>query len=201
MKKEFKEKGQPREAQEIELFYQPGKMTFRVGGQEFYLLEEVAMKLFGRPVQIEFEKLAGRDESFGELKSLENFVRIQRLLAKGLGLDLIAKVLGRPQELIRSFFNAETNYPSQSYDANSLELERQGQAAEEMDFIHEAQRPAEMADLTPSLPKLKFVNLLDVLNLRRQGLSDQGVGLRLGLDPAEFFRFLELNRRYLDLLP
>lgn len=189
-------------AEEIRLRFEPGKMVFAIGNQEFYLTEETAGSIFGRPLGIEFERLSGKDDDFGGLRSLPNFVRVARLLSKGLGLPQIARVLGVPEERLRRFYSNETSRPRvESWNPNEIATERQRQAELEMDFIHEAPRVQELGSQAPPTPNEIFVNLLEVRNLRREGLSDQGIAGRLHLDPGEFFRFIELNRRYLDLIP
>ena len=188
-------------AQAIEVYYQPGKMIFRIGDREFFLLEETAGKLFGRPVQIQFEGLSGQDDTFGGLRTLENYVKIQRLLRKGLGVDMVAKVFNVTQEKLRAFYGAERAKPHvESWGPNELEIERQRQSDLEMDFVKEAPRPQALSEQELPAPGEKFVDLLQVRNLRRQGMNDDRMAEHLGLDKKEFGKFLDLNRRYLDLL-
>ena len=198
-----KEKPKDRaEAQAIEVSYQPGKMTFRIGDREFFLLEETAGKLFGRPVQIQFEGLSGQDDTFGGLRTLENYVKIQRLLRKGLGVDMVAKVFNVTQEKLRAFYGAERAKPHvESWGPNELEIERQRQSDLEMDFVKEAPRPQALSEQELPAPGEKFVDLLQLRNLQRQGKSDEGIAGALGLDKKEFGKFLEKNQQYLNLLP
>ena len=197
-----KEKPKDRtEAQAIEVYYQPGKMTFRIGDREFFLLEETAGKLFGRPVQIQFEGLSGQDDTFGGLRTLENYVKIQRLLRKGLGVDMVAKVFNVSQEKLRAFYGAERAKPHvESWGPNELEIERQRQSDLEMDFVKEAPRPQALSEQELPAPGEKFVDLLQLRNLQRQGKSDERIADELHLDKKEFSKFMDLNRRYLDLL-
>ena len=200
MKKE-KSKGQ-QEAQAIQVHYEKGRMIFAVGGQEFFLSEESAGRIFGRPVGLEFERLAGADDNFGGLRSLENYVLIRRLLSKGLTLDLIAGVLNRSQEQVRAFYAAERARPHEGrYDINAVENERAAQAKEEMDFCMEARRPRAMNETEDPPVGEKFVDLLQVRSLQKQDMRSEKIASYLGLDEKEFSRFLEKNAKYLALIP
>jgi len=200
LKRKSKDQNGP---QEITIRYAAGRMIFEVGGQEFFLTEGTANFLFGRNVQIEFERTHSQDETFGGLRSLSNFVRVRRLMTKGLRLPEIAVVLGVPEAQVRAFYATERAKPHvESWGPNEIEIEREKQSIAEMDFVREASReptPLEQRDGKVE-PGERFIDLRDIRNLRLQGKSDEGIALALGLDKKEFGKFLELNRRYLDLL-
>lgn len=192
-----------KEPKEITIHYEPGKMIFETDGEAFYMSEETAGSIFGRSVGIEFERTRDQDETFGGLRSLENYVRIRRLMTKGLRLPEIAVVLGVQEARVRQFYATERAKPHvESWGPNELEIERAKQAKEEMDFVKEADREPTLAEQKGGKIELeeKFVDLLQVRNLRRQGKSDEGIAAWLNLDKKEFGKFLDLNRRYLDLL-
>jgi len=197
-----KEKPKDRaEAQAIEVYYRPGEMVFRIGDREFFLTEETAGRMFGRPVQIQFEQLSGQDDTFGGLRTLPLYVRIQRLLAKGLGWPEIARVLNVGQEQARRFYAVERGRPRvESWNVNELENERKRQADLEMDFCKEARRDRALNETEAPEAGERFIDLLEIRNLRRQGKSDERIADELHLDKKEFSKFMDLNRRYLDLL-
>ena len=189
------------EAQEITVRHEKGKMIFAIGGQEFYMTEAVAGSIFGRSVGIQFERLRGQGDDVGELRTLENYVRVQRLLRKGLGMDKVAKALGVPEDRVRAFYGKERAKPHvESWGPNELEIERQRQSDLEMDFVKEIPRPQALSDQELPAPGEKFVDLLQLRNLQRQGKSDERIADDLHLDKKEFSKFMDLNRRYLDLL-
>jgi len=195
-----KSKGQT-VAQEIRISYAEGRMIFQVGDQEFFLSESTAGSIFGRPVQIQFEGLSGQDDTFGGLRTLPLYVRIQRLLAKGLGWPEIARVLNVGQEQARRFYAVERGRPRvESWNVNELENERKRQADLEMDFCKEARRDRALNETEAPEAGERFIDLLEIRNLRRQGKSDDRIADDLHLDRGEFRRFLDLNRPYLELV-
>ncbi|MGB7296812.1 MAG: hypothetical protein WBC70_14600 [Candidatus Aminicenantales bacterium] len=190
-----------KEPKEVKIYYEKGKMIFSIGDREYFLTEETAGKIFGRSVGLEFERTRDQDDTFGGLRTLENYVRIRRLLTKGLGMDKVAKALGVPEAQVRQFYSAEVARPHlETWDANMIENERGRQAAEEMDFCREIPRPQALNEQEAPEPGERFVDLRDIRNLRLQGKSDERIAGALGLDKKEFGKFLDLNRRYLDLL-
>jgi len=194
-----KEKFEMEGPKEIKVSYAAGRMIFEVGGQEFYLTEETAGKIFGRSVEL--ERIRGQGDDASELRTLENYVRVQRLLRKGLGMDKVAKALGVPEDRVRAFYGKERAKPHvESWGPNELEIERQRQSDLEMDFVKEIPRPQALSDQELPAPGEKFVDLLQLRNLQRQGKSDERIADDLHLDKKEFSKFMDLNRRYLDLL-
>lgn len=188
--------------QEIKIRYEPGKMIFEIGDQKFYLTEETAGSIFGRSVGLEFERLHGQDDDFGGLRSLQTYVRVRRLLAKGLGMPEIARVLNCTQERVRQFYASERGRPQvESYNVNSLEIEREKQGREEMDYVREAPRPRALNEQEIPEPGEKFIDLQQIKNLQRQGMKNEKIADFLGVDRKEFDSFLEKNQRYLNLLP
>ncbi len=192
----------PKGQQEVVISYQKGRMVFEVGDREFYLTEEAAGKLFGRSVGIEFERLSGKDEDFGGIKSLGNFIKIARLMRKGLPYFSIAKAMNYSEQQVKEFYNFEVRRPRvEGFNVQSIENERQRQAADEMDFCREAQRPRALNETADPTPGEKFVDLLRVKTLQRQGKKNGEIADYLSLDRTAFDRFLEKNRQYLDLIP
>lgn len=195
-----KSKGQE-EPQEITVRYAAGRMIFEVGDREFFLTESAAGSIFGRSVGVELERIRGQGDDASELRSLQNFVKVQRLMRKGLDLPKIAVVLGVPEVQVRQFYSKEVSRPHvESWGPNELEIERKRQAAEEMDFCREAPRERTLSDQEPPTPGERFVDLLQIRNLRRQGMNDDRMAEHLKLDKGEFSRFMEKNKKYLDLL-
>lgn len=198
LKRKLKDQEGP---QEITIRYEKGRMIFEVGDREFFLTEAAAGSIFGRSVGIEFERLHGQDTDASELRSLSNFVKVQRLLRKGLNMDQVAKIFGATQEKLRQFYSKEVARPRvESWNINELENERKRQADAEMDFCREVPRPQALNEQEAPEPGEQFIDLRDIRNLRLQGKSDDRIAEHLGLDKKEFSKFLGLNYRYLDLL-
>ena len=193
-----------KEPQEIRIRYEANRMVFAIGGQEFFLSKEACARIFDKGVAFEFERASAKGETLE--KSLSTYVRIGRLLRKGLGLPEVALVLGVPEPQVRQFYSAEIARPrvEKNWDSNMIEIERERQAgsATEMDFVKERDREMTQAEQRDGAKILgeQFIDLRTVKNLRSQGMSDDKMAEHLGLDKKEFGKFLEQNRRYLELL-
>lgn len=97
------------EAQKIEIKYEPGKMVFNVNGNEFYIDEQEANYIFGRPVQIAFESIAGRrEEDFSDLNTREFIAKFQVVSSHLRHLNDTAKFLKVDPMRLRNWINSET---------------------------------------------------------------------------------------------
>lgn len=181
------------EPKKIELRFEPECLIFSVGGEEFFLSRADALLLFGQDIANEFETAA-----FGGLRTLSNFVKIQRLMKKGLNYSQIGKVLNHPESKIKEFYGHEMSRPRvERFNINAIENERQKQAAMEVDFVREAPRPRSMNEQEDPKPGEKFVDLLRVKNLMGEHIKTERIADHLGLDRKEFEKFMEKNQRYL----
>lgn len=185
MKKEEKP-----QAQEIKIRYEPDRMIFEVEGKEFYLNAGSAAFIFGRNVEKKFEDLQGLGEDLGELNTLENFVRLQRLMKKGLVLAQIGQVMGYPWEKIREF-NGLVTRKKNYFDPNDFEREMNRQA--DADYVKEK-------SVGHKKPGKKFIDLLVLRNDLRKGLTSKQIAELFEVDEKSFNEFLKKNQKYLDIL-
>ena len=183
---------------EINVSFEPVRMVFSVGGVEFYLNRITAVRLFGVGIDREFEE-AGENDGLGNLK---NFVRIGRLLGKGLDYASIGKVMGFPPDRIRAYYSRLIGTPAleKPWGVNEYHNELTRQTADEMDRVPEPSRPAMMGEREAPEPGSRLLDLRHVRRLQAEGLAGGKLAAALGVDPDGLTRFLELNQKYLDLL-
>lgn len=175
--------------------YKPGKMVFKLGDKEFCLEEKIACSLFGRTMQIKFEHLRGEDESMGELNTLENYVKVMRLMKKGLTIDQVARILGYSHKKVRAFIGIvqrKRNY----FSSTKYEEEWNHQSAEE-DYVKVKITGREEPGKEPGR---KFIDLLVLRGDLRKGLSNKRIAELFEVDEKSFNEFMEKNQKYLDLL-
>ena len=195
---EEKEGSKMESPQEVKVGFEPERLTFSVGGKEFFLSRKDAVLLFGEEIKREFEA-AG----FANLRTLQNLVTISRLLKKGLGYSQISQAMGYPTEQITKFFSHEMSRPRvETFDPNCFESERLRQA-EGMDFVREADREPTLAEQKDGEIEFGqiFIDLAQVRSLQKQGKKDKEIASFLGVDRKEFENWMKKNQQYLNLLP
>lgn len=142
-----------------------------------------------------FKDLAGEGKDLRELNTLENYVKIIRLMRKGLTVGYVAKHLNYLAQDIRAFIgkvNNDKNYFLQV----QFEAEYERQAAAE-DYVK-----AKTTGETPpgEEPGRKFIDLLILRNDLRKGLTNKQIAELFQADEKSFNQFMEKNQKYLDLL-
>jgi hypothetical protein len=180
---------------EIKIRFDPAGVFLLAGEDEFFIPTSAAVALFGEGIRKQFEE---SDIPAG-LRTLENFVRIQRLMQKGLTMDQVADVLGFPAAVVRKFYADEIALGTRrTFGRIPIENEWNRQGADGADVVRERPRPREIHEKEAAEPGYRFIRLHEVrLN---EGRTVAEIAEDLGVETAGLELWIRHNRKYLDMI-
>ena len=148
-------------------------------GRRFRLAWEVMLAL------VEKRKPEKKEIPF-DAAAIEKYIKLERLLLHGLDFSRIARLMGEPEDALRSFYGWAAGHPF-SKDA-PVKIERARQAA--LDVLPLV-KPFDGPDGMHT--EVRLVGRDVVLALQRNGGSVRETAKAIGLDPADLEKWLESN--------
>jgi len=181
---------------EIKFRFDPAGLFFLVGEDEFFIPRNQAAALFGEGIK---DRFIAETENLDGLRTLENFVLIQRLLQKGLDLVNVADVLGFPAAVVRKFYADEIALGTRrTFGRIPIENEWNRQSADGADVVRERPRPREIHEKEAAEPGCRFIRLHEIrLN---EGRTVAEIAEELNLETAGLENWIRHNRKYLDMV-
>jgi len=169
--------------QPINYRFTSDEMIFKVGDGEFCLNRGTASFLFGRNVEIEFEKANNQDDDFSEFEKLENLVLFRFYSRRQLLVKEIAKELNFPVDKYLRWSNLRAAMITRLMRINKYAIDKRVEELERENPLPEVKKEPEFwPDSLGSTGKKVGIMLLD-------GLGPREIAKSLKVPYGNFFKW------------
>jgi len=171
---------------------------FEVDGEDLFEMDAERFGLLLSPDYVKGQvQEAAQERAYPTDWGFEKFVGVQRLLQKCLSLGQIAGLWGVPEPMVRAFYSqmVQKNHDKQLVQNESA---RQGSSKTEKDYCT-SRRPADVRMSEDPRAGQEFLEVPFVAGLLKELGSTLAVASRMMLDSDDFWKWVELNKRYLAL--
>lgn len=164
---------------EINYRFTPDRMIFEAGGKEFYLSRDRASFLFGRNVEIEFEKANDQDEDFSEFEKIENMAALRFYTRRHIPVHEFSKELGFDLSKYQRWLAHNSKRIENLMTARKLEIEKEVEELEKKHSLPEPEKP-KAVDFDDFGMTKKIAKLLN------EGMKPREIAAKLKVDYPEF---------------